>query len=253
LNSAGVQLQGNDDNGPLCIGLRASISASLGAGTYYVVSEGYGGNTGSITTSIRRTDSCPSNLTLNLHCYLQGYYDLNTGQMQPVLTNQGLSVASNVCDSIQVEIRQGNAPYNLVQSAKTELMQNGTAVCSFQNLIGNHYIVVKHRNALETWSASPVNFTSSTVNYDFADANNKAYGSNQVELNTGVWGFFTGNIFTILDDNIDLLDLSSLEEGIGNFMFGYQASDLNGDGNVDLLDGPVIEANVSNFVFSAHP
>ena len=50
-------------------------------------------------------------------------------------------------------------------------------------------------------------------------------------------------------ENIDLLDTPILEDDINNFVFGYYASDLNGDGNVDLLDSPVIESNINNFVF----
>ncbi|MCJ8165966.1 DUF6443 domain-containing protein [Pontibacter sp. E15-1] len=42
----------NDDGGPLCTGQTSSIKRTLGAGTYYVVSEGYGSNSGSITTQL---------------------------------------------------------------------------------------------------------------------------------------------------------------------------------------------------------
>jgi hypothetical protein len=52
LDQNGSELSFDDDNGPLCSGLCASISQVLSAGTYFVVSEGYGGNTGYITTSI---------------------------------------------------------------------------------------------------------------------------------------------------------------------------------------------------------
>jgi len=52
LNSSGSILYSNDDNGPECTGLQASIRANLSAGTYYVVSEGYGSNSGDIITKI---------------------------------------------------------------------------------------------------------------------------------------------------------------------------------------------------------
>lgn len=52
LNSGGTALASNDDGGPLCSGNNASLSASLAAGTYYVVSEGYSTNTGNILTTI---------------------------------------------------------------------------------------------------------------------------------------------------------------------------------------------------------
>lgn len=52
LDVNGNTIASNDDNGPLCSGLKSSISISLTAGTYFVVSEGYGSNSGNITTSI---------------------------------------------------------------------------------------------------------------------------------------------------------------------------------------------------------
>lgn len=250
LNSSGSQLQGNDDNGPLCAGLQASISASLAAGTYYVVSEGYGANTGTITTRINTTTVCPVNSVLNLTCFIQGYWNGSNG-LAPVLSNQGLNAIANACDSITVQLRAATAPYNVVQSTKSLLMQNGTATCTFPYVTGNYYIVVKHRNALETWSAAPVSFSSQTVSYNFSTDINKAYGSNQFQLSNGAWSFFSGDLNT--DENIDLLDANIVEMGITNFLFGYYPSDLNGDGNVDLLDNPVLETNITNYVFSVHP
>ncbi|GAA4314478.1 DUF6443 domain-containing protein [Compostibacter hankyongensis] len=45
----------NDDNGPLCSGLQASISTTLQAGTYYLMVEGYNLNTGDIQLTINLT------------------------------------------------------------------------------------------------------------------------------------------------------------------------------------------------------
>lgn len=55
LNSSGGAVTYNDDNGPLCTGVKASISTTLAAGTYYIVSEGYGGNSGTISFSVSLT------------------------------------------------------------------------------------------------------------------------------------------------------------------------------------------------------
>lgn len=52
LDANGNTISSNDDNGPLCSGVKSSIVTTLLAGTYYVVSEGYGTNSGNITTSI---------------------------------------------------------------------------------------------------------------------------------------------------------------------------------------------------------
>jgi len=250
LNSAGTQITFDDDNGPLCTGLSASISATLAAGTYYVVSEGYNTITGTVTTSIKTTDVCPANTILNLNCFIQGYWD-GAGAMLPVLANQGITSGPNSCDSISIELHNATAPYAVSYSTKTILNKNGTASCTFPFLNGSYYIALKHRNALETWSAAPVLMTASPVNYNFSTSNSKAYGSNQVQLSNGVWAIYSGDLN--FDQNIDLMDTPLLETAIANYNFGYYPTDLNGDGNVDLLDIPLLEINISNFVFSTHP
>jgi hypothetical protein len=53
LNSGGALISENDDNGVLCTGTASSLQATLTPGFYYVVSEGFGVNTGSINTQIQ--------------------------------------------------------------------------------------------------------------------------------------------------------------------------------------------------------
>jgi hypothetical protein len=250
LNSAGAQIAGNDDNGPLCAGLRASISSNLTAGTYYLVAEGYGTNTGAIITNIKTTTPCPVTTTLNLTCFIQGYWD-GANAMLPVLANQGVAAAANTCDSIKVELHNAASPFAMSYTTKTILNRNGTATCTFPSLSGSYYIVLKHRNALETWSAAPVSMSSSPVSYNFSTSPAQAFGSNQTQMSNGVWAIYSGDIN--VDQNIDLLDAPLLEADIVNFSFGYYPTDLNGDGNVDLLDNPVLEMNTENFVFATHP
>ncbi|MEN9340032.1 MAG: hypothetical protein RIQ62_1344 [Bacteroidota bacterium] len=191
-----------------------------------------------------------TNTTLNLTCFIQGYW---TGSsMSPALFLQGEPTTANACDSIDVELHSDMAPYGVDATVRTVLNQNGTATCVFPVMTGNKYIVVKHRSALQTWSANAVAM-SATVNYDFSDADTKAYGSNMVQVSTSptVWAFFSGDV--IVDENMDLLDLGAVESDISSFGYGYLNTDLNGDGNVDLLDSPMLESNISGFIYSIHP
>lgn len=48
LNGSGSVINSNDDNGPLCSGTSSSIQTTLSAGTYYIVTEGYGTNSGNL-------------------------------------------------------------------------------------------------------------------------------------------------------------------------------------------------------------
>jgi len=215
-------------------------------GTDYV----YSTNASSLGSFYFIGNVAPPTSTLYLRLFIQGYY--TGGQlMQSVLLNQGVGGSMFTTDSIDVEIRNVIAPYALVATVRTILQVGGTAVCNFPSLNGSYYIVIKHRQALQTWSANPVMLGALPVSYDFSTASNKAFGNNMFEVETGVWAIYGGDINQ--DENIDLIDLSILEQDISNFAFGYKATDLNGDGNVDLLDSPILEINVSNFVYSNHP
>ena len=194
-------------------------------------------------------NSC-TNSVLNLKCFIQAYY-AGSSSMTSVLANQGEISTATASDSIDVELRDENTPTIIVASVRVILNQDGTAECNFPALTGNYYIVVKHRSAIQTWSAMPVSFATSPVNYNFSNADSKAYGNNMILVDTGVWAFYSGDV--AVDENMDLLDLGLVETDISNFGFGYLATDLNGDGNVDLLDSAPIETNISNFIFSNHP
>lgn len=189
--------------------------------------------------------------TVFVRLFIEGYY-AGAGLMQPVLMNQGVGSAMDITDSITVELHSATAPYVLVQSRKVVLHTDGTAACLFpSSLSGLFYIVVKHRNALTTWSANPVLLGNCPVSYTFSNNAGKAYGQNMKAISPGVWGFYSGEL--VPDQNIDLLDFNVIENDIFNFAFGYKATDLNGDGNVDLLDNPVAEENINAFIFTMQP
>ncbi len=216
--------------------------------TYTVTGTNASGCTATATATITVSPIC--NSTLNIKLYIEGYY-LGAGLMTPALQNQGVAGATpTLTDTITVELRNSTPPYAVANSIKTLLNTNGTATCLFSTT-GTYYLVVKHRNGLETWSANPITVTGAPSTYDFSDAANKAYGSNQQTLGGGVFGIYSGDLNA--DENIDLGDLSILENDIVLFSFGYFASDINGDGNVDILDSPTEEANIINFIFSMHP
>ncbi|GBL35469.1 hypothetical protein EMGBS15_10640 [Filimonas sp.] len=188
--------------------------------------------------------------TLNLKLFIEGYY-IGSSSMNPVLMNQGQTLDNTVTDSIVVELRNANAPYAMMDTRLAVLNTDGTAAMVFGSITDPCYVVIKHRNGLQTWSANPVSFTSSSTSYDFTMSSSQAYGNNQVEVAPGIWALYSGDLN--YDENMDLLDVIIIEQYIFNFQSGYFATDINGDGNVDLLDTPVLENNVFNFVYSNHP
>jgi hypothetical protein len=126
----------------------------------------YGVKSASKVTSITETVTTyvPTTVTtLNLRMYIQGVY-ANGGAMNPAIYNAGKSINALKVDTITVELHQTASPYSIVESAKGILKTDGSASILFSsNRTGNtYYIAVKHRNAIETWSKSPVTFSAIT-------------------------------------------------------------------------------------------
>ena len=188
---------------------------------------------------------------LNLKAYLQGYY-VGSGLMKDVLFNQSVYVSpSTITDTITIELHDAIAPYNLVSSHTQVLSQNGTATIQGLGAVGQlYYIVLKHRNTIETWSSSPILLTENT-SYDFTTAANKAYGDNQYEVESGVWALYSGDI----DQNeaLDNADFSLWETDANNFATGYLSTDLDGNGSVDNSDFSLWELNANSFVSKLTP
>jgi hypothetical protein len=128
----------------------------------------------------------------------------------------------------------------------------GQASISFPGaVVGNYYyVVIKHRNSLETWSGDSV-LMGATTNYDFSSAATQAYGSNMVDLGSGVFGIYSGDINQ--DGSIDFLDYPDLDVSSINGDLGYLVYDLNGDASVDFLDYPLIDLNSINGIFLVRP
>ncbi len=191
--------------------------------------------------------------TLNIICFIQGYYMWN-GQMSTSLFNQGVSSDLSVTDTLELEIINPVNPYNILQSTLGILHTNGSFTCKLNPSLFGHayYLVLKHRNAIETWSSSPI-LINGITNYNFSTSASQAYGDNQKDVsgNGTVFALYSGDVTK--DENIDLFDLTWIEIDISNFSYGYFYTDINGDGNVDLYDFLIPEENVSNFVYSLYP
>lgn len=138
-------------------------------------------------------------------------------------------------DTVTVELRNTSAPYTLVDQAKINLNSSGQGTVKFFNALNEtpYYLVIKHRNALETWSASPQTFANNTMSYDFTNDASKAFGSNLKLVGTK-WCIFGGDINQDGAVNLQDLNLVFLDNVTGTA--GYASSDLNGDYYTDVDD-----------------
>ncbi|MFN3969123.1 beta strand repeat-containing protein [Flavobacterium sp.] len=187
--------------------------------------------------------------TKNLKLFIEGYY-IGGGAMTAVKANEGVGTSTTDVDDVTVELRDAST-YAVVSSTTAVLKTDGTVAAQLVAPAGNYFIAVKHRNAIQTWSAAAEAFGTSTATYDFSTAANKAYGSNMKNLGSGVFGFYSGDINQ--DESIDVGDFPALFSDNDNFISGYFNTDLNGDGTVDVGDFPILFLNSDNFIFSNHP
>lgn len=238
------------------VGTQVNIDGAVWNGSAWsYTNAGHSGNTVTASTTTGDVDftGFTGRALFNLTAYIQGY--MNGGSMRPVLLNSGVPGAtSSQCDTITIQLRNATAPYAVAHSYKGVIGINGQIECVFPaSAIGNnYYVAVKHRNALETWSANTIALVNNG-NYNFSTGSSQAYGGNMSQVG-GLWCFYSGNIDSVTpDDNIDLVDYPVWETDYNNLEVGYFRSDLNGDGSVDLIDYPLWETNYNNLIGVSRP
>ena len=228
-------------------GYGSTTTASLCSAT---ATAGYAANnTDCDDNAYSLTNTCSSIVNLKLN--IQGYYDAATHAMRSVMANQGIGSSTTDVDDVTVELRDSSTS-GIVASVTARLHTDGTASAIFVTApIGSFYIAVKHRNSLETWSSAPQTVGSTPLTYDFTTAANKAYGDNMIQLESGVYGLYSGDLNQ--DEAVDIFDFPLLFNDNDNFSSGYLSTDLNGDGAVDIFDFPLLLNNNDNFIYSSHP
>ena len=188
---------------------------------------------------------------INLKLALQGLYDPTANHL-------------SVNDVVSIVVKDNNAPFVTVDSVTAMLEPASmTATSSYptlspvklSNLQSNnsYYIVVRHRNSLETWSSVWVPSYLDTINYDFSSSLSKAFGSNmkQVDNSPSVSAIVIGDVNQ--DGTIDGSDLSMIDNDISDFASGYRVTDLNGDEFIDASDAAIADNNAYMFVSVSKP
>jgi hypothetical protein len=224
-----------------------NLSATIGE-TFYAT---LGNNSNLLTQGYQQPESIDTGVYLNLTAFIEGYY-LGNLKMESVFNNPSVLTEKTVSDIIQVALHHNTPPYDLAFEKNALINTDGTARVLFPtSAIGNAYfIVVKHRNAIETWSAAPVAISNHTI-YNFTTSASQAYGANLSNMGEGVFGIYSGDINQ--DGAVDFNDYPYLDIGSINGDLGYFPTDLNGDGAVDFNDYPFIDVNSINGIFSIKP
>ncbi|HNS12936.1 MAG TPA: hypothetical protein PKM97_10025, partial [Bacteroidia bacterium] len=199
-------------------------------------------STGTVTVTV---NSC-NTASVNINAFLQGFY-LKGGTMKAV--SDPLS-SPGICDTITLYLANVTAPYNITDTLISLLHTDGTCTFSSSSTATGvpRYLILRHRNSLETWSAIPV-MINPTTNYNFTTNGTSAFGSNMVEVESGTYALWSGDIGGpgtpgIQDGVIDNHDMSILETMLGNLNNGYVYSDLTGDQMTEASDQSLLENNL---------
>jgi hypothetical protein len=133
--------------------LNRKLSYTIGQ-PFYAFKSGSGGK---VRDGIQQPLLSP--VMLNLHLFIEGFYQ-GGGVMAEIL-------GGGICDSIRVELHDPMSPSSIIYSTATLLTIHGTAHVSLPPVLRGdfYYVVIRHRNAIETWSKFPIYMTaSSTLN-----------------------------------------------------------------------------------------
>lgn len=218
---------------------------NLSEGTYYWSVQAIDNAFAGSAFAPEQTLVIANNKTLNVNVFLDGLY--NGSGLNKAQDAFGDHFLGNVADQMSIELRNNTSPYNVVHTINNvALNTNGTSASLLPaTYSGNYYIAIKHRNSIETWSANPVSFAGSTINYSF-DSPLKAYGNNMGVKTNGTPVLYGGD--SNQDGIVDGSDLSGIGNQADFATAGYIPEDINGDGLIDGSDLSVAGNNADSAI-----
>jgi hypothetical protein len=208
------------------------------SGTYYyfIVAQDIHGNYSPVAVTQNSSAT-----TVELTMFIEGFYNAGSNTM--------------VSDTVTVQLRNSASPFAIADESKGIVASNGTAQISFGNAgSGNYYIVLLHRNSIETWSASPASITSGgNISYNFSTTASQAFGNNMKLADSSPLRFAIYSGDENQDGFVNLTDVVNVYNNATTFINGYVASDMNGDNLTDLSDIVITSNNAGAFVGKVTP
>ncbi|MBL8006561.1 MAG: hypothetical protein JNJ56_03460 [Ignavibacteria bacterium] len=188
------------------------------------------------------TDSEILNLSkeryLNIKIIPQGFYNTLNSKL-------------NKSDTVRIYLRESVSPFRIADSSKA-VIDSVTFQGTFRFFVnpGSYYIVLNHRNSIETWSNLPFYIDETNYTYDFTTSYSQAYGNN-LFFNGSRYCIFGGDVNQ--DETVDASDLSSTENDAYISAAGYLKTDITGDNYTDASDVSIVENNAVSNVSSVSP
>lgn len=193
----------------------------------------------------------PSNKALSISALLEGLYN-GSGTMRQARDANGPYWPAGVADHITVELHDATTYSTIVYSvADIPISTAGVAMVTIPGTYnGSYFITIKHRNSLETTTATAISFAGSTINQSFTVRAN-VYGGNLGLSIDGYYLIYGGDINQ--DGIINSADYTPVINDNAAYAKGYLSSDVDGNGIVNSGDYTTIINNNSFYIKTLHP
>lgn len=190
--------------------------------------------------------------TISLTFFLEGLMNESGGEMNKAQDDSGFHFPGSIADEVKVSLANAASPYSIVfETGNIPLNQNGQLSLQVPSTFsGDYFIVINHRNSIESWSAVPLSFNTGTIFYNFSDAASKTYGSNAI-FKGSRYCIFGGDVNQ--DGTLDTGDMTPVDNDASAYISGYTNTDVNGDGIVDTSDMTVVDNNSGAYVGAVKP
>jgi photosystem II stability/assembly factor-like uncharacterized protein len=236
------------DGGETWTSLSSGTNLSLNAGCLTAPDKIiYTGHSGSIL----KYDIAPATKTLNLSLMLEGLY-ASTGTLLQANDEMGAHFPAGVADQITVELHDAVNYATIIYTASAvNLSTTGTAtvtIPSFYN--GSYYITIKHRNSLQTVSATAISFAGSIITQSFGTPAD-VFGGNLVQMADLGYAIYGGDVNQ--DGIVDGSDFAMVDNLAAQASSGYLQEDVNGDGLIDGSDFAIIDNIASQAIGAVTP
>jgi len=176
--------------------------------------------------------------SLTLKAYLEGLWNgvsLNKVKESNLQGDTWDKFEGTTADTLSILLADNNAPHQIAYALHgIALNTDGTIMLSIPpEYNGSYYIVIKHRQSVETWSSDPVSFSGFAINYDFTISASQAYGNNEKSLGA-VWAIYTGDVSQ--NGYVELNDVNAVFNSVRASGYGYILFDINGNGFAEVDD-----------------
>jgi len=252
--SSGLPVSYSSSN-PSVATIISGIIHIVGAGTSIITASQAGNIYYNLATPVLQTltVSNPVAKTLSLtSVMLQGLYN-GGGVMNQAYDESGtFHWPSGVADHITVELHNSSSYSTIVYSASgVELSTLGNVTITIPSEYGgSYYITVKHRNSIETTTASPVSFAGTNISQSFGSPLNVYFGNLGLSFD-GSYLVYGGDADQ--DGFVSASDMAMVDNQSAAFGMGYIVEDMDGDGFVGASDMAIIDNNSRNFIFAITP